>query len=204
MVFLSAFLCYPVGMPYRDPERRRAYMREYKRRHGVKPRRSEEDRCWSYVTRLAPDECWLWKGIQSRDGYGRFRIADGPYHRRRIQAHRWAYERLIGRIPTGLCIDHLCRTRLCVNPGHMEPVTIRQNIRRGGNANKRQCLRGHAFNATNTYITPDGRRMCRACARHRLSLRSRHSYLHVYGGRVCVVPDLSDLMSRQHFVSACL
>jgi hypothetical protein len=45
-------------------------------------------------------------------------------------AHRYAYEWLIGPIPIGLDLDHLCRTRECVNPNHLEPVTRKENIRR--------------------------------------------------------------------------
>jgi hypothetical protein len=48
-----------------------------------------------------------------------------------IRAHRFAYELLVGPIPEGLVIDHLCRNRRCVNPAHLEPVTAEENWRRG-------------------------------------------------------------------------
>jgi hypothetical protein len=41
------------------------------------------------------------------------------------------YEALTGSIPADLQLDHLCRVRNCVNPAHLEPVTPRENVRRG-------------------------------------------------------------------------
>lgn len=75
------------------------------------------------------DGCWLWTGVLSYDGYGRFR-ADN----RSTGAHRFAYEYYVGPIPDGLQIDHLCRVHNCVNPAHLEPVTPAENQRRGREA----------------------------------------------------------------------
>jgi HNH endonuclease len=68
------------------------------------------------------DGCWVWKRALQKDGYG---IVHGAL------AHRRYYELLVGPIPDGLEIDHLCRNRACVNPDHMEPVTKNENRRRG-------------------------------------------------------------------------
>ncbi len=71
-------------------------------------------------------ECWLWTGSK-RGGYGRLRLsATGS-----VEAHRASYEYHVGPIAEGLVIDHLCRNRACINPAHLEPVTNRENIRRG-------------------------------------------------------------------------
>lgn len=70
------------------------------------------------------DECWPWLGAVGSHGYG-------IYGRPRVLAHRWAYEHFVGPIPVGLVIDHLCMEKTCVNPAHMEPVTIGENVRRG-------------------------------------------------------------------------
>ncbi len=53
-----------------------------------------------------------------------------------IKGHRKSYEFFIGPIPVGLDLDHLCRTRACYNPAHLEPVTRSENIRRGLPTNK--------------------------------------------------------------------
>jgi len=92
---------------------------------------SDDERFWSKVAGGKPGaagECWLWIGAITKNGYGNFWLTDVKSN---VFAHRWAYERLRGPIPTGLVIDHLCRVRHCVNPEHMEPVTIRVNSLRG-------------------------------------------------------------------------
>jgi hypothetical protein len=84
---------------------------------------SMSERFWSKVDKSG--DCWLWTGtITNR--YGRFFLAHG----RMTPAHRWAYESLVGPIPEGLTIDHLCRNPPCVNPDHLEPVTVQENVRR--------------------------------------------------------------------------
>jgi hypothetical protein len=96
------------------------------RRAGPYPeeRRPEADRFWEKVDKSG--ECWLWQAGKCA-GYGRFFVPGS----RPVPAHRWAYEALVGPIPDGLVIDHLCRNPACVNPAHMEPVTIVENVRRG-------------------------------------------------------------------------
>ncbi|MDQ3573658.1 MAG: HNH endonuclease [Actinomycetota bacterium] len=96
--------------------------------------------------------CWLWTASLDGCGYGLFR----PSSKRTVRAHRWAYEHIVGAIPDGLELDHLCRVRNCVNPAHLEPVTFRENQRR---AWKSHCLRGHEFTDENTHWV----RVCKAC-----------------------------------------
>lgn len=115
---------------------------------------------------VAENGCWLWTAAKTNGGYGRF-----PWRCKTVLAHRFAYETLVGRIPDGLHIDHLCRQRDCVNPAHMEPVTQWENTRRGLapsalNAVKTHCQRGHALVEGNIYHkTFRGRpvRQCRQC-----------------------------------------
>lgn len=106
--------------------------------------------------------CWLWIGALRPTGYGVFNEGG-----KRYPAHRWGYESLVGQIPKGLQIDHLCRVRSCVNPDHLEPVTQRENILRGNgiaaiNARKTHCKRGHPLTAGNVYLSAK-RRQCRQC-----------------------------------------
>ncbi len=121
---------------------------------------------------VMPDGCWQWIGAKHSEGYGVIR-ADG----RPAYAHRVAYELLVGPIPEGLDIDHLCRNRLCVNPTHLEPVTRRENLLRGDTITADQtrrthCPQGHPYEGDNLFHDKKGRRYCRACARE----HSRASY----------------------------
>lgn len=123
------------------------------------------ERFWEKVDVRGPDECWPWLAAVNRYGYGKFQLRG---HDRK--AHRVAYELVVGFIPDGLTIDHLCRERACCNPSHMEPVTNRENVLRGvgrsaENARKDRCKRGHPFDAANTSIRPSGSRRCKACTR---------------------------------------
>lgn len=70
--------------------------------------------------------CWIWNGAISRYGYGVF----NPCHAKVERAHRRVYQELVGPIPEGLVLDHLCRVKACVNPAHLEPVTTQENTRR--------------------------------------------------------------------------
>ncbi len=87
-----------------------------------------------------------------------------------LYAHRVSYELFVDAIPDGLTLDHLCRVRHCVNPSHLEPVTMRENLMRGDtaaakNAAKESCPQGHPYSGDNLRITPKGYRVCRTCTR---------------------------------------
>jgi hypothetical protein len=111
--------------------------------------------------------CWLWMGALQDNGYG-----SSCLNGRQQNAHRVVYRVLRGEIPGGLVLDHKCRTRCCVNPDHLEPVTARMNSQRGlggaRNAAKTHCPKGHEYTPENTRVQRRGdveMRSCRACER---------------------------------------
>ncbi len=104
-------------------------------------------------------DCWLWTRSIKANGYGGAAFA-GKHH----NAHLLVWRQLVGAIPDGLQLDHLCRVRHCVNPDHLEPVTPKVNAERGSKATKRWCIRGHdLWDEANTRIRPNGTRACRKC-----------------------------------------
>lgn len=122
-----------------------------------------EERFWAKVEKT--DTCWLWTACCNDRGYGLFSVAG-----RLVQAHRFAYELLVGPIPEGLELDHVrdrgCRHRRCCNPAHLEAVTHAENVRRSDAtltsiaAAKTHCRHGHPFDAANTYVDRYGHRIC--------------------------------------------
>lgn len=128
------------------------------------------ERVMARITIDPESGCWLWQGASS-GGYGNLSSGsrrDGTRGRKMV--HRVSYEHHRGPIPEGLVLDHLCRTTLCVNPAHLEPVPQGVNVFRGeapsaDNRRKTHCAHGHEFNEANTYLAR-GRRYCRACRRN--------------------------------------
>lgn len=131
-----------------------------------RPRRPLAERLTGRVVVDFKTGCWLWIGNTNKHGYGIVQQG-GLEGGMRLRAHRAVYELLVGPIPDGLTLDHLCRVRHCVNPAHLEPVTRGENVRRGEPAQRTHCPLGHEYNAANTYYRPSGARVCRHCARIR-------------------------------------
>ena len=130
-------------------------------------------RFWSHaaIVGAGENDCWEWTGKINPDGYGKTQREGHE-----LLAHRVAYELRSGKIPAGMVLDHLCRNRKCVNPSHLEVVTLAENVLRGDSLfaqKKRQtlCIRGHSLSGRNLRIRKNGTRFCRECDRQR-----QHNY----------------------------
>ncbi len=88
-----------------------------------------EEAFWPKVKKT--ETCWLWIASRSKKGYGQLR-RDG----RSRHAHRIAYEHLVGPIPDGAHIDHLCYVRNCVNPAHLVAGAPAQNSQNRAGVNR--------------------------------------------------------------------
>jgi len=120
-----------------------------------------------YSPNLGP--CWIWMAAHDGNGYGQFSLWPLP----NIRAHRFSYQVIVGPVPDGLQLDHMCRVHRCVNPSHLHPVTKRDNVLLGQgvsaqNARKTHCVNGHPFDSSNTAYIKEGnwtRRRCITCRR---------------------------------------
>jgi hypothetical protein len=118
---------------------------------------------WQSVIPEPMGGCWLWTGPVNHD-YGKTTL-----HQRHTSSHRKAWLVLVGEIPDGVQLDHLCKNTRCCNPAHLEVVTPRENQIRsdsfaGVNARKTHCVRGHELTGDNLFFNKGGKeRQCRTC-----------------------------------------
>ena len=108
----------------------------------MNPPPTTEERFWAKVQKT--DTCWNWAGSKDLAGYGAVRIKG-----ERILAHRASYEMVVGQIPDGERIDHLCFNTSCVRPDHLRPVTRKQNgeHRKGAPVHSKSGVRGVTWNS---------------------------------------------------------
>jgi hypothetical protein len=136
---------------------------------GVYERPTIAVRFWSKVDKTG--DCWEWTAART-NGYGVFRIG-GRKDGRLVPAHRHAYEELVGPIPNGLQIDHLCRNPACVNPSHLEPVTQKENILRGESWPARNAAKDSCPRCGDEFSVQVGGRYCRRCRNKKAAERMR-------------------------------
>ena len=158
------------GRRQRTRERQQRWRERERAKRPPKKHLTFIERFESKIERIPFLTCWVWVGSLNSHGYGHIQ----GWSKKELSsyggttlAHRVSYQCYRGPIPTGLTLDHLCRNRWCVNPWHLEAVTMYENWSRGismsaVNAKKTHCLRGHEFTKENTYTAPKGRG-CRAC-----------------------------------------
>ncbi len=121
-----------------------------------------ELRFWEKVDKQK--DCWIWTGAKSPAGYGKIYIGNSF-----VGAHRISYELAKGKIPEGLTIDHLCKNPSCVNPYHLEAVTMKENVLRGTSpaakeSKQTHCKRGHPLFGSNLWVDKkNNKRHCKEC-----------------------------------------
>ena len=153
---------------------------------------SPHRRFWEKVVN-GENGCWRFTGCINLWGYGTMKI-----NGRSFLAHRLAFLEIVGDIPDGLVLDHLCRQRDCVNPRHLEPVTIQENIMRGFGAcaqyaRRTHCSRGHGLSPENIYPTKNTKhRRCKECHKMRGKLDK-----YKVSRRVAYVKRMQDPVKRE-------
>jgi hypothetical protein len=144
-----------------------------------------EERFWPKVNKNGPapadkpelGPCWVWTGAKSKAGYGQIRTGGVLEYAHRI-SYEWAHDLKLPKGERDHHVDHLCRNHACVNPAHLEYVTVSVNVLRGNvpvavpayYAKRKKCKHGHEYTEANTFIRRRGnsaQRVCRACARDR-------------------------------------
>jgi hypothetical protein len=112
-----------------------------------------QERVAQFIAQYGRDQCWPSPRKPDKDGYG---------------GHQLFYRTVVGPVPEGLELDHLCRNRICVNPRHLEPVThevneLRGNTWRAQSRTRTHCPQEHEYTPENTLTTKTGR-ACKRCA----------------------------------------
>lgn len=122
---------------------------------------------------VSTEDCWLYAGNINNKGYG---VIGSPSTR----AHRATYQTMVGPVPEGLELDHLCRVRACINPDHLEAVTHQENMIRSpivGRPVMTHCIRGHKLEPNNVYIAVKNKvtgrvgRQCSQCQKDRDAIK---------------------------------
>lgn len=136
------------------------------------------DRFLSKILRSKETACWFWGGYRDRGGYGRFTLSTGKMGGKPVMAHRYSYELSVGPIPFEHQVHHKCVNPSCVNPSHLEALSVVDHVaaQEGHPKNQTHCIRGHEFTVENTRYY-NGYRTCRACVRLRMQWKHNPDYV---------------------------
>ena len=93
------------------------------------------------------ETCWLWTGAKDKKGYGVFRFSGSVW-----LVHRLFYTYLVQYLDTRLVLDHICEIKNCVNPDHLEEVTIGENVRRSHSREPQTLLPMHVTEINGSYM----------------------------------------------------
>lgn len=66
--------------------------------------------------------CWIYDGGVGSNGYPTVNV-----NRVTRTVHKFIYTSMVGNVPEGMYLDHICRERKCFNPEHLRVVTTKQN-----------------------------------------------------------------------------
>src|SRR5699024_10180594 len=94
--------------------------------------------------------CLIWTGHKDSDGYGLIRVNGSD-----MGTHRYAWERVNGRIPEKMMIDHAdCYEPSCVNVAHLRLATRLQNSsnRAGANADNKNSKIRNVYKSGNRWM----------------------------------------------------
>jgi len=121
--------------------------------------------CVAKYVRILSIGCWDWIGAIGTGGYGYYR----PGYNRSMVAHKYVYQWLVKPVPSGYQLHHICERRHCVNPDHLQLLTLKEHraLHRGD-----LCKRGHPRVPENTYTRSDGTTICVRCQTIRHAKRS--------------------------------
>ncbi|AJW80765.1 hypothetical protein [Clavibacter michiganensis] len=91
---------------------------------------SEHERFWRYVVKgPGVEDCWLWTGAVSDEGYGRFWISVDGTGQRAVRPPQYAYQEMTGRVlPSSTLLLHACDVPLCV---HVDPDPLQSHVTPG-------------------------------------------------------------------------
>ena len=94
---------------------------------------SDIRRFWNKVKIGEPDECWPWLAYVNDDGYGKFGIGSNVYSAHRVSFFiEHGYLPPKNRFDETVVIMHDCENPSCVNPKHLVPGTVKENMRYPG------------------------------------------------------------------------